>query len=362
MMHPSDSHSQSYAETYSRSKNLPQSLPLSHSSKALLTDRGTYLSYLETQLDLVSQALLTHDTHASTVNSLESRSASLEDRVDNVAKVTRLSQSFAERWQEESKEASQRLSERLAALEGMVGAASAGTSKADATGGVVATLTEHVAHVEQIRLEERGRADKALAEMAQENADTRKMSEEARASVEALEARFTELLRKQGAAHREEVDKMREGFTQGLEAQKSAHELAVSEQAAETARLRHELSLAENRLLSALAKQASVAQEQIQGLNETVQVSGEAERREPVRGGSGQNRGARAKRARRRGRCCYPFFVGERERSEQEEEGAAAIRFSWVSASKASKKKRALLLSFFVGSLEGEGAAGIRLS
>jgi hypothetical protein len=49
--------------------------------------------------------------------------------------------------------------------------------------------------------------------------------------------------------------------------------------------------------------------------------------------------------------------VGERERSEQEE-GDAAMRLSWASAS----KKKGLLLASLMGSLEEEGAAAIRLS
>jgi hypothetical protein len=46
----------------------------------------------------------------------------------------------------------------------------------------------------------------------------------------------------------------------------------------------------------------------------------------------GLNRGARAKRALRRRRCCYPSLVGERAR-------AAAIRLSWA------RSMKALLLS-----------------
>ena len=53
---------------------------------------------------------------------------------------------------------------------------------------------------------------------------------------------------------------------------------------------------------------------------------------------------ARAKREWRRGRCCYPSLMGERERSEKGEEGAAAIHLPW-----ARSKKRALLLSISHG-------------
>ena len=48
MMHPADAVSQSYAESYSRMKNLnSENLPMSHSSKVILTDRGQYMNYLE---------------------------------------------------------------------------------------------------------------------------------------------------------------------------------------------------------------------------------------------------------------------------------------------------------------------------
>jgi hypothetical protein len=71
-------------------------------------------------------------------------------------------------------------------------------------------------------------------------------------------------------------------------------------------------------------------------------------------GGSVQNRGARAKRAGRR-RGCYPPLVGERERSEREEEGAAAFLLcsSAAEAGRIEGRERS--------EQEGEGVA-IRLS
>ena len=97
MMHPNDSVSQSYSDTYARSKNLPKNLPMTNSTKAILTDRGQYINYLEAQLDRLSGALLSHDSLQTKMQELEKKQLEQDDRVQNVMKITRLSQSFAER-------------------------------------------------------------------------------------------------------------------------------------------------------------------------------------------------------------------------------------------------------------------------
>ena len=47
MNHPGDAVNQSYAETYARTRNSNETIPLSHASKALLTDRGNYELVME---------------------------------------------------------------------------------------------------------------------------------------------------------------------------------------------------------------------------------------------------------------------------------------------------------------------------
>jgi len=92
MLHPPDAADQSYAESYARSKNLPFHMPMSHSTKAILTDRGQYMNYLEAQLERVTASLLSHGTLEKRIVDVDETVSKLDDRIQSITKVARLSQ------------------------------------------------------------------------------------------------------------------------------------------------------------------------------------------------------------------------------------------------------------------------------
>jgi hypothetical protein len=108
MLHPPDRVDQSYAESYARSKNLPsdvnsssfaptaggdrESYTTKYSTKAILTDRGQYMSYLECQLERVTASLLAHGSLEKRMVAMDEAMSMVDDRISSMTKVAKLSQ------------------------------------------------------------------------------------------------------------------------------------------------------------------------------------------------------------------------------------------------------------------------------
>ena len=107
MLRPPDS-GQSYVETYNRSKNLPSNLDMAsftptpgsdrgvidtkYSTKAILTDRGQYMSYLECQLERVTASLLAQGSLEKRMVEMDETMSKVDDRISSMTKVAKLSQ------------------------------------------------------------------------------------------------------------------------------------------------------------------------------------------------------------------------------------------------------------------------------
>ena len=84
----------SYYEEYMRSKAYVRSG--NDETKRLLTDRNAYISYLEIQLERVSAACLNSDAMEKKFNTLSSNVREMEDKLNNVSRVSKLTHSFAD--------------------------------------------------------------------------------------------------------------------------------------------------------------------------------------------------------------------------------------------------------------------------
>ena len=84
---------------------------------------------------------------------------SLDERLNSVMKVARLSQTFSERWGEDTSVTVGRLTERIAAIEGMVGG---NQSSHEETKSLISNVTDHVSSLERLRLEAKQQNDDQL--------------------------------------------------------------------------------------------------------------------------------------------------------------------------------------------------------
>ncbi|GMH54592.1 hypothetical protein TrST_g12191 [Triparma strigata] len=276
MMHPADAVSQSYTDTYNRTKNLnSENIPMSHSTKMILTDRGQYMNYLEAQLDRVTTSLLAQNTLIERMGEVDGVLQGLDERLNSVVKVARLSQTFSERWGEDTAVTVGRLTERVAAIEGMIGG---NQSSHEETKSLISNVTDHISNLERLRLEAKQHTDEQLQSMEKKVTEINNANIQSSTTFVSIDKRFEEM-QKMFSDKVDEVEKRADekvkGIQQQLEAKFQQHqrasEVKLTEQNAELARLRHEASLMENRMLAALAKQANVAQEQIQTIHNVVQ-------------------------------------------------------------------------------------------
>ncbi|GMH50996.1 hypothetical protein TrLO_g12738 [Triparma laevis f. longispina] len=276
MMHPADAVGQSYTDTYNRTKNLnSENIPMSHSTKMILTDRGQYMNYLEAQLDRVTMSLLAQNTLSERMGEVDGLIQNLDERINSVTKVARLSQTFSERWGEDTSTTVNRLTERIAAIEGMIGG---NQSSHEETKSLISNVTDHISNLERLRLEAKQQTDEQLQSMEKKVTAINNANIQSSTTFITIDKRFEEM-EKVFSEKVEEVEKRADekvkNIQQQLEAKFQQHqrasEVKLTEHNAELARLRHEASLMENRMLAALAKQANVAQEQIQTIHNVVQ-------------------------------------------------------------------------------------------
>ncbi|GMH73430.1 hypothetical protein TrRE_jg9353 [Triparma retinervis] len=252
-----------------------ESLNTKYSTKAILTDRGQYMSYLECQLERVTASLLAHGSLEKRMVDMDETMSMVDDRISSMTKVAKLSQTFAERWGEDTATSVSRLTERVAAVEGMVGG---NQNSNDETKSLIHNVTDHISSLERLRLEATKTMDDRLVTMEGKVTGISTENVEARGKFASIDRRFEEMEAafevKLGEAAKE-TDRKLELVKSELESKvqqvQRSVEVKLSEQAAELARLRHEASLMENRMLAALAKQANVTQEQIQTIHEVVQ-------------------------------------------------------------------------------------------
>ncbi|GAB4816238.1 hypothetical protein N2152v2_003284 [Parachlorella kessleri] len=83
----------------------------------LLTDRSSYITYLESQLERVSAACLSVASYEERLEGLVSAVRLLEERSLNVARLVNCTQQYAEQQESVQKEGLQAMSRRLASLE-----------------------------------------------------------------------------------------------------------------------------------------------------------------------------------------------------------------------------------------------------
>jgi hypothetical protein len=169
------------------------------------------------------------------------------------------------------------LTERVAAVEGMVGG---NQNSNDETKSLIQNVTDHISSLERLRLDANKTMDDRLVTMEGKVVGISTENVEARGKFASIDRRFEEMEAafdfKLGEAAKEtdrKLDLVKSELESKVQHVQRSVEVKLSEQAAELARLRHEASLMENRMLAALAKQANVTQEQIQTIHEVVQQS-----------------------------------------------------------------------------------------
>ena len=79
------------------------------------------MNYLEAQLDRVTTSLLAQNTLSERMGEVDGVLQGLDERLNSVVRVARLSQTFSERWGEDTAVTVGRLTERVVAIEGMIG-------------------------------------------------------------------------------------------------------------------------------------------------------------------------------------------------------------------------------------------------
>ena len=94
-----------------------------HSGR-LLTDRGEYISFLESQLDAVTQACLTAQSFDERLTSLGAATCTLDEKLLNLARLVKCSQSVAEEQEGAYHSAMERMGQRVRAAECAVAALS----------------------------------------------------------------------------------------------------------------------------------------------------------------------------------------------------------------------------------------------
>ena len=271
-LHPGSPVSQSYSETYNRAKNYPSddflmarsskaALMDRGSTKAILTDRGQYMNYLEAQLDRVNAALLAQNTLSERISGVDNTNAKLNERIDSIAKVARLSQTFSEKWGEDTTVTLSRLSERVATIEGTIGGNQ--TSNAE-TKSLISNVTDQMSSFERLRLESNKNIDSRLQEMeakivrlATDNAESSAKFSLINRRFEDVEAAFEGKLREVEVRAEDKLQEAKSAMDAKILEVQRACDAKIANHSAELARLRHEASLMENRMLVALAKQVS---------------------------------------------------------------------------------------------------------
>jgi hypothetical protein len=87
-------------------------------SDRLLTDRSSYITYLESQLERVSAACLSVASYDERLEAVTSAVRLLEDRTLNVTRLVSCTQQYAEQQEQAQREGVAALARRLAAQEG----------------------------------------------------------------------------------------------------------------------------------------------------------------------------------------------------------------------------------------------------
>jgi len=153
-------------------------------------------------------------------------------------------------------------------------------SSNDETKSLIHNVTEHVSFLERLRLEATKASEDRLLTMEGKVNKIQTDNIEATGKFVSVEKRFEEMeaafdvkMEKADLENDRKLGQVKADLECKLQQVQRSMEVKVSEQTAELARLRHEASLMENRMLAALAKQANVTQEQIQTIHEVVQSS-----------------------------------------------------------------------------------------
>ena len=145
----------SYYEEYMRSKAYVRSG--NDETKRLLTDRNAYISYLEIQLERVSAACLNTDAMEKKFNTLSSNVRGIEEKLNNVSRVSKLTHSFAD--EETSKNTS-----KITTMETKLGAMDGSTEKMWQD---IQYLKERNSKLEDRVKEAEGKVQKDLSEAVQ---------------------------------------------------------------------------------------------------------------------------------------------------------------------------------------------------
>ncbi len=87
----------------------------------LMTDRSSYITYLESQLERVSAACLSVASYDERLEAVTSAVRLLEERTLNVARLVSCTQQYTEQQEQAQREGLQGLARRLAALEDRLG-------------------------------------------------------------------------------------------------------------------------------------------------------------------------------------------------------------------------------------------------
>lgn len=90
------------------------------SPERLLTDRASYISYLESQLDKVSSACLTVVSYDERLEAAVSAARALEERLVGLARLVSVTQQFAEQQERAQREGLEEVRGRLRSLEAAV--------------------------------------------------------------------------------------------------------------------------------------------------------------------------------------------------------------------------------------------------
>ena len=79
----------------------------------LMTDRSTYILYLESQLDRITSSCLTVQSFDARIEAVNSSVRTLEEKVLNVAKLVRSHQTFAEESEDVQRKTIEQLKNRV---------------------------------------------------------------------------------------------------------------------------------------------------------------------------------------------------------------------------------------------------------
>ena len=269
MLHPEDcgGPSTTYSETFNRSRNMPSDPSfLNHTTKAILTDRGQYLNYLEAQLDRVTTAMMAHTTLDTRMNEVDGKLTQCDERISNMSKIARLSQSFSERWGEDTAATVNRLTERLARLEGVLNGSN---TSSDETKSLITGVTDHMSTLAKMREDEMSQIESTLKSQKELNETSETKFSTLNKKLKTMEERFELKVKQVETVSDKKITALKQNYDKRVEELERVNAENLSRQDAEIARLRHEASLTENRMLSALAKQANVSQEQIASIQST---------------------------------------------------------------------------------------------